>query len=389
MCRTGLEMSDKLCYPPCRTGFAGVGAECWKVEHAKARGKGTRPGKCVSSSFTRTPAPYVQTSPTFTIIIANDPQVVWWSDPVGDKSCHGNQRCKELNAEKEAHTQVRAMNAVQSLQRWPRSTRRIEKPLGVIINGDLTSYFHPKELDLFERYYVKGSNSPHRDVLQYPLYLSLGNHDYANNVGDCSWNKEPRYFSFRKNGCAQKAVDYVKGMISCGRIETFPHQNIESYDSGSLAYSWNIGDYHFIQLHNYPSYEVGVLGVKSSMKWLKSDLERAKAGKKYIVINLHDLQGHFKPPYRDQFDLLISKYKVVGIFCGHKIASDNLGFQGFFGASKIPYFRGGHGGEENRNKFLVVEFSKSYYRVMTIDSTGGVPKFFNISHEKHYKTIAV
>ncbi len=157
---------------------------------------------------------------------------------------------------------------------------------------------------------MKGSNAPHKDVLQYPVYLSLGNHDYANNVNDCFWIREPRYGALGNNGCAQKAVDYMKAMMSCGRIETSPATKIESYNSGSLAYLWNMGSYHFVQLHNYPTYRVPSIGVQSSMAWLKKDLDRAKIANKKIVVDLHDLSQHFKGAEYDAFEALLTKYNV-------------------------------------------------------------------------------
>ncbi len=176
-------------------------------------------------------------------------------------------------------------------------------------------------------------------------------------------------------GCAQKAVDYLKAMISCGRIETCPATKIESYDSGSLAYSWNMGSYHFVQLHNYPTYRVPSLGMPSSMAWLKKDLDRGKTANKKTAANLHDLGQHFKEAEYDAFEALLTKYNVAGIFCGHVISSFNLGYQGLLGSSNIPIFRGGHGGEVNRNKFLLVEFAETHYRVASITSSEGTAKF--------------
>ncbi len=339
------------------------------------RGGSAVQGTCTSSRFVRSPVPIVATATSFNMIIANDPQLPWWQVKQNGASCGGNAECTKKNAEKEALYQVRAMNGVEALGSWPGSRRRITKPLGVIINGDLTAFFHDWQFDLFEKYYVKGSKSPHKDVLNYPVYLALGNHDYANNVNDCFWLREVRYALRWRNGCAQKAVDYMKEMISCGRIETFPSASIESYDSGSLAYSWNMGSYHFIQLHNYPTYEVAAIGITKSMAWLRRDLDRAMKANKKIVVNLHDLGDHFRSAELDEFEALLTKYNVIGIFCGHDISSSNLGFQGRLGRSGIPIFRGGHAGEVNRNKFLLVEFAETHYRVVSISSSDGTAKF--------------
>ncbi len=329
-CDSGLEKDGALCHNRCRSGFKGVWPVCWAsgcpagmidtgvacAKKTEPRGAGTVPGTCTSSSFVRSPAPSVTMERSFDMIIANDPQVVWWQVKTNGAVCGGNKDCQKNNAEKESLYQVRAMNNIGALGTRPGTNR---KTLGVIINGDLNSFFHTWEFDLFEMYYVKGSDAPHKDVVQYPVYNSLGNHNYAINVNNCFWIREPRYGVLLKNGCAQKAVDYMKAMISCGRIETFPAIKIESYDSGSLAYSWNMGSYRFVQLHNYPTYKVPSLGVKPSMAWLKKDSDRAKTAHKKIVVNMHDLDDHIKTKNLKAFEALLAKYNVVDIFCGHVI----------------------------------------------------------------------
>ena len=49
------------------------------------------------------------------------------------------------------------------------------------------------------------------------------------------------YLLYGDNGCARRAGDYIKGMISCGTVEGFDSSLVESFDVDSLAYSWNMG----------------------------------------------------------------------------------------------------------------------------------------------------
>ncbi|PVE05011.1 hypothetical protein B472_16575 [Limnohabitans sp. Rim28] len=52
---------------------------------------------------------------------------------------------------------------------------------------------------------------------------------------------------------AQKnAINLIRGSVFLGYVKNMPSETLESYDAGSLAYSWNKGPYHFVQLHNEP-----------------------------------------------------------------------------------------------------------------------------------------
>ncbi|NBC44435.1 hypothetical protein [Corallococcus exiguus] len=79
----------------------------------------------------------------------------------------------------------------------------IQKPRGVIINGDLTAYWFDWQVDLFERYYTLPG------TLRWPLFIGLGNHDYANNLGDGWWLEPPYYLTPGDNGAAANARDFI------------------------------------------------------------------------------------------------------------------------------------------------------------------------------------
>src|SRR5262249_10666465 len=147
----------------------------------------------------------------------------------------------------------RAMGSMQSLGTWPAVVPNsggtaIMQPTGVIINGDLTAFFHPWQVDLYRQFYDPSFPGADPDVLQLPLYAGLGNHDYANNVNDCSGNEAADLLAYGANSCAAHAARYVRAMLGCETVPTFPARGIHAFDNNSLAYSWDIGTWHFVQM---------------------------------------------------------------------------------------------------------------------------------------------
>ncbi|MCZ2328976.1 metallophosphoesterase [Bartonella sp. F02] len=203
-----------------------------------------------------------------------------------------------------------------------------------IINGDLTEFGQLKNyIDYRNIYKNIGS----------PVYEGLGNHDYANNVGNC---EIPEEFNSSKNACAISAVKRMLSQIKQYR-NSLPHFNADFVEDftivanniihvikGSLAYSWDYGDIHFIQLHNYPSYHVSLkeehteVHITKSLDWLKKDLESADERGQVSVINFHDgrpasIDGEsffiHKKNAKDLalFKSMITKHNVKAIFVGH------------------------------------------------------------------------
>ena len=134
----------------------------------------------------------------------------------------------------------------------------------------------------FRAFYDIGYPWSYANVLQSSVFLGLGNHDDENNLGSC------QSFSWDKNRCAKNAINLIRGAVFAGYMKNMPVHTIESFDAGSLAYSWNRGRYHFMQLHNDASYTVPALEISPSTQWLRSDLALAKARGQSIVINVHN-----------------------------------------------------------------------------------------------------
>lgn len=232
----------------------------------------------------------------FSIIFASDTQYPW-VDPSGRQLTESQVQDESERYNKQM---VAAMNRIFA---EPGTNVR-----GGIINGDLTAFGHPWQLNKFKEMY--GS-----DKLKFPLFLGLGNHDYANNVDDCYNNR-----------CATGMVDYMIEHIQNNSASSFDYSTSGYRVSGSLAYSWDIGNIHFIQLHNYPAYTrkftttFWTYEIKSSMEWLRKDLASAREQQKFIIINMHDATDHFPKEHKaeyDEFVKLVDIYKVSAVFAGH------------------------------------------------------------------------
>uniref|UniRef100_A0A915KQ21 Calcineurin-like phosphoesterase domain-containing protein n=1 Tax=Romanomermis culicivorax TaxID=13658 RepID=A0A915KQ21_ROMCU len=214
----------------------------------------------------------------------------------------------------------------------------------VIINGDLTAFGREDELDTFKRLLEDAKKE-----LNVPVFLALGNHDYANNVNDCDNNDcSTRMVKFMVADLSRKMalikskdMHVVKIMerplaYSIGRRCSDPTFRI--LFNGSLAYSFDIENIHFVQLQNYPTYQIEwqsklysedkeafcrfkgmqTFNIRSSLNWLENDLRDAAAQAKHIIICFHDSTEHFALDAGAQrFKRLITEYHVAGIFVGH------------------------------------------------------------------------
>ena len=157
----------------------------------------------------------------FTYVIMGDPQYPWWQIadlPSGcnfteadtstmpvwdiiewDYVCDSNDQKGESNADGtvcsdwswkgdedgpvECAAKVENQNKVDGIKdvknlTWPETGLDVQTPEAIIINGDLTAYFHPWQLDGYEKYYLD-------KLSDYWVLAGLGNHDYQNNTGSC------------------------------------------------------------------------------------------------------------------------------------------------------------------------------------------------------------
>jgi hypothetical protein len=442
----------------------------------------------------------------FSMLVASDTQLPWWREG-DDPGCKGDDdpdtdTCGDQKAAQTNQAETSAMNRVLELGTWPADGvergggTAISVPKGIILNGDLTAYWHEWQVKLLEQYYAPSK-------LSYPPYLGLGNHDYDNNVDrnngqSCSY--QPAFYE-DTNRCAKEAVWYMgrqldhaipnlvnrdwptfvavyngagfdvqfKATYNLAGAETtkesgrFPagqrrgvtvpwgatnvRVKMEAWNgsswldlassggaktldkattscwsvagalsasndttisvsaagcprewpdgtSGSAAYSFEIGMYHFVQLHNYPGYSQDLpkedlsikagayelfqspgVKVTTSYDWLKKDLTKATAAGRFSVINMHEALDDSA-----QFADAITGQNVVAIFGGH--VHQDYGYMGDFtvGSHAIPWFRSG---SVECGTFLLADFRLGYFNVGVVNSQPlaaaaqrGTPAFF-------------
>lgn len=467
---------------------------------------------------------------SFSLIIAGDPQLYWWRG--GDDPSCNDSACVEAMGIASNQDVVAAMNNIEDLGFWPETPdpfdlsyliggggNPVTQPEGIIVNGDLTAFWHEAQQNEFLDIYRQ---------LNHQIYPGLGNHDYANNVNDCTFNfiyhpddnrcaKEavwwmasqvsdlpnivnhdvPGFVAVRnsgaydirfsvtyndENGVFRSAasgrypvlqwrteglppgatnihvdIDYNTGCLVeffCGpewrnlrefSVSTPATACFESTgslfntgartracpgsvlpdgavvvpdigfgipdgglalpdssvvfpngSSGSLAYSFDMGNYHFIQLHNYPGYEVDLprvttveeilsfgindspgFTVTSSYDWLADDLAAATAAGKYSIINMHDWveshDGGVAAIDDERFHDAIRDQNLAAIFGAHihsqvgRVRTLSNGLR-----DDIPVF---YSGSAEFYSFLYLEFHDRHFNFGAVDAETGQPIF--------------
>jgi len=264
----------------------------------------------------------------FSYIIASDAQLYWFNgefSEMGEKpipsSCSPSDSCGRCTAKHGLNTNLRLKNAWEGLMlgrtdgmRKRRqnatisSTSRIDGdhlpiPNTLIMNGDLTAYFHPWEKKAYDDIYHSING------LQY-YFPSLGNHDIEH-PGGAMYGGDEWAVGGPPNCNMEHAIGYFKSGF-CGSIPAFQPDRIVRYDSSSLAYSWDQGRYHFVHLHYYPTYEMASVNYHSSLKWLERDLQLAYDAGMATVLFVHAVQG-----LNEAMETIILGKNVRAIIAGH------------------------------------------------------------------------
>jgi len=191
-----------------------------------------------------------------------------------------------------------------------------------IMNGDVTEFGRSDSWNNVISVYGN---------LRFPYYFGLGNHDYQNNVGDCTHPD----FRFDSNGCAMNSVsrmDYELGLYA-NRLSNFSKDWVRTSSahwSGSMSYSWDYNGVHFVQLQNYPTYRVELtswtaryIWIDRSLSWLHEDMRLARLrGMSAIIVNFHQDNDFFSRTAtvaeRLQFRAIMNTYTPLAIFVGHQ-----------------------------------------------------------------------
>lgn len=190
-------------------------------------------------------------------------------------------------------------------ERWTEYTNKVFDDLRrenftfVVINGDVTEFGKNDQFTSF---------TSQTDKLIYgPVLWGLGNHDYENNVGDCS-SADGLWSS---NGCARFMIRNMQNLHKKWRYSLPEFE----YDPYSLAYAWNYGKFRFVQANNYPTYNVVLdswigdnVVVESSVSWIQKQF--ALYPEKMFILNMHQWRW-------DSMREFINSPRVAYIFVGH------------------------------------------------------------------------
>lgn len=362
-CKRGYQGVGPTCNQQCPAGFANAGPVCQKslrVKQTYVRSFTLERGAANTDSFVRS-ASVQAADDVFTVAVVSDPQLPW-DDTSAEAKAKGGTGKIDPNLVW-ANSRRYNLEMAQSINKLSdESNQTASKFAFTVINGDLTAYFHPDQHTEFRAIYDIGFPWAYPTGLKTPVYLGLGNHDYQNNLNDCN------SFSADNNRCAKNAINLIRGSVFLDYVKNMPSDTLESYDAGSLAYSWNKGPYHFVQLHNDPDYEIPKLGISKSVDWLEKDLARASQRGQTIIVNMH------KPPAADSsLARILGAHPVAAIFAGHLHSSS-----GRFSNLKtttgqlVPVFLSGSADERT---FLRVDFQNANgqrsIRIATINTTGG------------------
>jgi cytolysin (calcineurin-like family phosphatase) len=309
-------------------------------------------------------------SDDFFMLLVSDSQITWGycSDNSGSALCAQEQSFFGGASEEEIafyynSNLTGAINAIQA-------SIGAAAFGGVIVNGDLTEFGKQgSDLEDYDALYERGVNAN--------VYPGLGNHDYANNVDDCF-----------TNFCASAMVDYLNQQVRSLNVAAFDYAVVETpligtpalrRDTiGSLGYSFDIGDIHFAQLNNYPTYtrlwerllpnSDNWYDIRSSIPWLRDDLDAAVAGGRKIILNLHDWGSADVAAFRDVLD----EYPVTAVFGGHYHGSSGrYAESGPYSDGKlVPAFLSG---SAHYGTMLVDRFTngKLYVWVLRVDQFNG------------------
>lgn len=300
----------------------------------------------------------------FYMAIMSDPQYPWTKSSDGEAA----KQTEEETAEESKDLNRKRVRSIHALA----ADVGLKKVKGVIMNGDLTGFMQKPQLDTFQEIYAG---------LTIPQYLGLGNHDYFNNVDDCY-----------QNNCATRAVKFMRDhVLNTVRPLDFDFYQYTSFESilqknfeGSLAYSWEIGNVHFVQLQYYPLYgrswngktddslQAERVNITSALSWLKHDLAKARKAGRVIILNYHapenwlaPMTGWINPTSQsdiDEFKSALTTYHVSAVFAGHIHLNVGKSISAYV-PTEIPFF---YCGAVSHQKYLFVHFNGSKMDVQTV-----------------------
>ncbi len=265
------------------------------------------------------------------------------------------KQLEDASDEKKRLHSLASMKASISTINWMQSATK-DKIKGLILNGDLTNNGSKEFMEVYLTLY---------DDLKVNLYPGLGNHDF--NKKDENAIRAIKYLNDAVTDLGiptyTPSFKSIFNKLVQGRSREIKFNNPDtSFDivmrdnriNGSLAYSWEIEDIHFVQLNNHPFYNHEAKNggweakIISSLAWLYGDLLQARKRGKQIIVNFHQMgdsdKCHFPLPLsrdlqsgadlsKNQRELMnrlfaqmMNEFKVLTIFVGHE--HDSFGITG-------------------------------------------------------------
>jgi hypothetical protein len=272
----------------------------------------------------------------FTMAVVGDTQFDW-----GCESEHttSSDYCKDKANRKKSESKQGTETNDDVIARVTEISKLNSNFQGLVINGDLTAFGSKDgKLDKFKKAYMNK---------EFSTWPGLGNHDYQNNINDCGAKGWANW-----NYCGADMMQFLAGLLEDkNNADKFTSYDVTRYEknrgqaqgqrnvSGSLAYSWDIGDFHFVQLNNYPTYKKNFQrGYKSGISswqmratwpntWIDSDFKKAVNDNKKIILNWHkfyDIYGIQDETNADYMTLIswLNPYakNIKAIFVAHNHA---------------------------------------------------------------------
>lgn len=240
------------------------------------------------------------------LIFTSDPQYPWT-----ERSDNGEE---ESASDRERRSYWLIESQYSDVANYRYNFSREPSHIPVMINGDMTAFGHGSERAVTREILAKKLGETYD--------YGLGNHDYENNINDCS---------FPENNCAAGSIIGLKEKY-WGKLDTFDlrarSEGGEKIFYGSLAYSRSVGDVHLVQLNNEPTYSVNFTSgfplnkvnfeITDALDWLERDLQQARREGKIILLNMHK-PNEWKGDARqvERFREMIQRHAVTAVFAGH------------------------------------------------------------------------
>lgn len=293
-------------------------------------------------------------------VITSDPQYPWTELTDNNAS--------ESDEDQQARSQQLITWQYNSINEYAASSNN---KTVVLINGDITAFGHGWQREKMNELLGR---------LTSPYRYGLGNHDIENNYHD-TYN----------NGAA---TDTMRGFYDYFVSLSLSHKSwdvslTESKDTrifnytGSFNYSWDEGDFHFIQMNNFPgmtgydfnktihSTDDRMLFMRwdEDLTWLKRVINAAISRNKYIIVNIHKPDTWPATALSSMRDFFANyKNNIKAIFCGHYHMQH--GYRGDY-----TKYMGGH-----IPVFLSGSASQQTYLIMETDVVGLVLNIYLVKN---------